>query len=132
MVFPAAHLFLLYGPDLIFFWRMPGLRIITTTIELNKKSFFSILNLNKKGKNKNMTTIDLATIKAFYQANILYELHNASEKIRLFEIKYGCKFDIFEKNIKSKKEENFTEWDDYIEWKAYTDAYPFPVSLFNS
>lgn len=75
-----------------------------------------------------MTTIDLASIKSLYQANILYELHNASEKIRLFEVKYGCGFDTFEKNIKSGEEENSDEWDDYIEWKAYTAAYLFYLS----
>ncbi|MCD4744958.1 MAG: hypothetical protein K8R58_01515 [Bacteroidales bacterium] len=35
----------------------------------------------------------------------------------------------FEKNIKQK--ENFNEWDDYIEWKAYNDFYSQITKMIN-
>ena len=52
-----------------------------------------------------------------YRAELLYELHKASECVRLFEKKYGKSFKELEKEIKSKSE-NFEVWDDYMEWKA--------------
>jgi len=52
-----------------------------------------------------------------YKAELLYELHRASECIRIFEIKYGKTFEEFERELKSSPE-NFKAWDDYMEWKA--------------
>ncbi len=52
-----------------------------------------------------------------YKAELLYELHRASECVRLFEIKYGKTFEEFERELKSSPE-NFEAWDDYMEWKA--------------
>jgi len=52
-----------------------------------------------------------------YKAELLYELHRASECIRIFEIKYGKTFEEFERELKSSPE-NFEAWDDYMEWKA--------------
>ncbi|ACI21409.1 hypothetical protein [Thermodesulfovibrio yellowstonii] len=65
-----------------------------------------------------MTTISKDKIKDLYFINLLYEIHRVMEKIKLFENKYQVKFKEFEKLIKSQ-EENFTLWDDYMEWKAY-------------
>lgn len=39
------------------------------------------------------------------------------EKTTLFEKKYGCSIDAFRKRME-ETDENFEEWDDYIEWKA--------------
>ena len=52
-----------------------------------------------------------------YKAELLYELHRASECIRLFEAKYGKSFEEFKKELTSSSE-NFEAWDDYMEWKA--------------
>ena len=41
------------------------------------------------------------------------------EKIIFFQRKYGSKFEIFEEEI--KKKEDFQKWDNYIEWKAFTE-----------
>ena len=57
----------------------------------------------------------------FYKAELLYELHQASECIRLFEAKYGKTFEDFEKEVKNSPE-NFEAWDDYMEWKACVKA----------
>ena len=52
-----------------------------------------------------------------YKAELLYELHRASECIRLFETKYGKTFEEFKEELTSSSE-NFEAWDDYMEWKA--------------
>ena len=39
------------------------------------------------------------------------------EKITLFEKKYGCSISEFRKRMEEPNE-NFEDWDDYIEWKA--------------
>lgn len=50
---------------------------------------------------------------------LMYENHIIKEKLRLLKKKYSVSLDEFEKNISQKNSENFEEWDDYIEWKAY-------------
>ena len=52
-----------------------------------------------------------------YKAELLYELHRASECIRLFEAKYGKTFEEFKKEL-ALSSEDFEAWDDYMEWKA--------------
>lgn len=66
-----------------------------------------------------MTVISKETVKDMYYANLMYEYHRVTEKIRLFEKKYGVSFDKFEKGIKSSKKEDIEKWDDYMEWKGY-------------
>jgi len=62
-------------------------------------------------------TLDKAKVINLYKAELMYEIHRASECIRLFEIKYGKTFEEFEKEIKILPEK-FEVWDDYMEWKA--------------
>ena len=50
-----------------------------------------------------------------YQAK-LFTLH---EKLRFFEQKYQQSWNTFEQQIKTASKENFSQWDDYMEWKAY-------------
>ncbi|MCK5537598.1 MAG: hypothetical protein KAI79_12280 [Bacteroidales bacterium] len=50
-----------------------------------------------------------------YQA----KFHVLQEKIRLFEQKYNQSWNEFEQQVKTSKKEDFSYWDDYIEWKAY-------------
>ncbi|NJE10828.1 hypothetical protein [Thermococcus sp. MAR1] len=57
-------------------------------------------------------------VLAHERLRVISELAPIREKIKLFEEKYGMKFEEFEKKIKSS-EESFEAWDDYIEWKAY-------------
>ncbi len=49
---------------------------------------------------------------------LISELAPLREHIKMLEKSKGCTFEKFEERIKSKSEE-FTDWDDYIEWKAY-------------
>jgi hypothetical protein len=66
-----------------------------------------------------MTVISKEKVKDMYYANLMYEYHRVTEKIRLFEKKYRMSFDKFEKSLKSSKKEDIEKWDDYMEWKGY-------------
>ncbi|MEE9378696.1 MAG: hypothetical protein V3V33_11760 [Candidatus Lokiarchaeia archaeon] len=48
---------------------------------------------------------------------VISEITLTKEKTTLFEKKYGCSIDAF-RNRMEETDENFKEWDDYIEWKA--------------
>jgi hypothetical protein len=58
-------------------------------------------------------------IKLFEKLNIISQITPIKEKIKYFEQKYKHSFEAFE--IYAKSEENFQEWDDYIEWKGYEE-----------
>ncbi|MCI5148287.1 MAG: hypothetical protein D3916_02635 [Candidatus Electrothrix sp. MAN1_4] len=45
-------------------------------------------------------------------------LHTVREKIRLFEQKYNLSWNDFKKRVEQAEQEDFSQWDDYIEWKA--------------
>jgi len=66
-------------------------------------------------------TVSSDEIKEYERLKIISQLTPVKEKIRFFENKYGCSFEEFEKRLKGKNE-NFEEWDDYIEWKAYVES----------
>lgn len=57
-------------------------------------------------------------IKEYKRLKIISEIVLVREHIKLFEQKYGCSFQDFEKRLQQEAE-NFAQWDDYIEWKAY-------------
>lgn len=58
----------------------------------------------------------------FLRLELISEIRSVSFALELFEKKYSKKFDEFEKGISGHKE-NYEEWDDYIEWKAYQETY---------
>lgn len=58
-------------------------------------------------------------IKTYEKLKVISQIASVKGKIELFEKRYGCTFEKFEKDTQSKEKENFNEWDDYIEWKAY-------------
>ncbi len=66
-------------------------------------------------------TVSSDEIKEYEKLKIISQLTPVKEKIRYFEKKYGCSFEEFEKRLK-ERDENFEEWDDYIEWKAYVKS----------
>jgi len=62
-------------------------------------------------------------IKEYEKLKVITETTLTKEKLKSFERKYQCTFKEFEKKVKSGEgQENFEEWDDYIEWKAYTES----------
>ncbi|MCF6158378.1 MAG: hypothetical protein E3K32_07365 [wastewater metagenome] len=66
-----------------------------------------------------MTIISQKKLKDMYYANLMYEYHRITEKIRLFENKYGMVFIDFERAVKNMEKEDIEKWDDYMEWKGY-------------
>ncbi|MFW6009105.1 MAG: hypothetical protein ACOCP8_07570 [archaeon] len=64
--------------------------------------------------------IDKNEVKQYKKLQIISELTLIKEHISVFEKKYDCKFNEFEKQIQNQAE-NFEKWDDYIEWKAYKE-----------
>jgi len=53
----------------------------------------------------------------YEKLKVISEITLKKEKIILFEKKYGCSIGAFRKRIE-ETDENFEEWDEYIEWKA--------------
>lgn len=64
--------------------------------------------------------VSVDDIRTFEKLKLISEISPAKERIRSFENKYGCDFTAFEERI-SQLPEDFELWDDFIEWKAYTD-----------
>ena len=54
--------------------------------------------------------------------DLISEIQALKKSIELFEKKYGKSLKEFEKEV-LEGEENFENWDDYIEWKAYACTY---------
>ncbi len=53
----------------------------------------------------------------------LSKMEYYKERGEAFEKKYKMSFEEFEKRVNTSKEENFGEWDDYIDWGAYKSAF---------
>ncbi|MDE3059106.1 MAG: hypothetical protein KGJ59_14235 [Bacteroidota bacterium] len=79
--------------------------------------------ISEKHEEATMTTVNINAVKDLYLMNVLYELHRAQEKIAFFERKYHTTYTDFEKSVRGKGKEQFEEWDDYMEWKAFVKAH---------
>ncbi len=62
-------------------------------------------------------------VENYVKMQVYTELTLIKEKLALFEIKYNCNFLLFEKSVTTAAEENFEQWDDYMEWKAFYNKY---------
>ena len=60
-------------------------------------------------------------VKTFEKLIIISQMAPIKERIKTFEKKYGYTLKEFEDKMKQENEE-FEKWDDYIEWKAYTES----------
>ena len=60
-------------------------------------------------------------IKEYEKLKIISELSMIREKNKLFKRKYECSLDDFKQKI-AGWDENFKEWDDFIEWTAYNES----------
>ncbi len=65
--------------------------------------------------------ISVEDIKAFEKLKLISQIAPLKERIRSFERKYRCNLKAFEDKLKQLPED-FERWDDFIEWKAYTDS----------
>jgi len=75
----------------------------------------------EKGVKEMSITVSREEVKTFEKLKAISQIAPIKERIRFFERKYKCIFEIFEDKIK-QEEENFEKWDDYIEWKAYIES----------
>ena len=62
-------------------------------------------------------------IESYMKMKLYTELTLIKEKLRLFEKKYNCNFPRFEETVTTAEEEDFEQWDDYMEWKAFFNKY---------
>ena len=65
--------------------------------------------------------VSVDDIKAFEKLKLISQIAPVKERIRYFENKYKCDVEVFEKKLKELPED-FGRWDDFIEWKAYSDS----------
>ncbi|MFB0561935.1 MAG: hypothetical protein ACETWM_12100 [Candidatus Lokiarchaeia archaeon] len=67
-------------------------------------------------------TVSREEIREYQKLKIISQIAPIREKIMFFERKYGCSFEDFERRI-GEGGEDFEVWDDYIEWKAYSESF---------
>ena len=60
-------------------------------------------------------------IKEYEKLKVISELSLVKERVKLFENKYNCSFNEFKVRFAKDSDEDFEHWDDYIEWKAYSE-----------
>ncbi len=65
-----------------------------------------------------MLTIKKSEIADGLLLALLSDMHVVKDKLAYFEKKYNVSYEVFEQTVKTQ-EENYQQWDDYIEWKAY-------------
>ena len=70
-----------------------------------------------------MLVIDKNRVADWMLLSHLAEQRQLHEKIILYEKKYKQTFIEFKSKTNQKEDEDFQEWDDLIEWQAYTDFY---------
>ncbi len=67
-------------------------------------------------------SIDKEELLNYQKLKLISELAPIKERIKQFENTKACTFQKFEQKIASENED-FVNWDDYIEWKAYNQKY---------
>ena len=72
------------------------------------------------GQNASLV-VSVNDIKAFEKLKVISLIAPLKERIRSLEKKYGCDLQAFEERIKEPPED-FERWDDFIEWKAYSES----------
>jgi hypothetical protein len=72
------------------------------------------------GQNASLV-VSVNDIKAFEKLKVISLIAPLKERIRSLEKKYGCDLRAFEERIKEPPED-FERWDDFIEWKAYSES----------
>jgi len=70
-----------------------------------------------------MLVIDKHRVADWMVLSYLAEQRQLHEKIVMYEKKHGQTFKEFENETKQRGNEDFDEWDDLIEWQAYTNFY---------
>ena len=65
-----------------------------------------------------MWTVSKTEVADLLKLDLLARLREAREKASLFERTHQQPFEAFEQAV-LHEEENFAQWDAYVEWKAY-------------
>ncbi len=78
-----------------------------------------------------MLVIDKHRVADWMLLSYLAEQKQLEDRIVLYEKKYGQSFEEFEQETKQKESENYKEWDDLIEWQAYTDFHGHITKTIN-
>ena len=68
-----------------------------------------------------MWTVSKKDVAALLKLDMMARLREAREKTALFEQTHEQSFEDFEHTV-LQGEEDFGQWDDYIEWKAYREV----------
>jgi len=68
-----------------------------------------------------MQTIAKSQVSNWLLLESFNKKRHFEEQINLFSKKYQITFEQFEKQVNSSEKENDEHWDDYIDWKAYTE-----------
>ena len=58
-----------------------------------------------------------------FRADILTKVEYYRSQMEVFKDKYKMSFPELKRKIEAGKDENFREWDDFIEWEANLKAY---------
>lgn len=69
-----------------------------------------------------MITIQKQSVINLLMVEYMADFHAVNDKLRFLERKYNQTWDVFSQAVESASEEDFEQWDDYIEWKAYVRA----------
>lgn len=70
-----------------------------------------------------MQTINKAQITDFLLIQAMHEERQLKEQLTKYETKYGMSFEKFEQTQKINEQEDFSQYDDYIDWKASNHFY---------
>lgn len=70
-----------------------------------------------------MLVIDKHRVAGWMLLSHLAEQRQLLEKILFYEKKYGQSLETFQTKPLQNENEDFQEWDDLIEWQAYSDFY---------
>ena len=54
--------------------------------------------------------------------SLLDEQHDLLERTKRYEAKYGSGFHDFEKKLNQQEQEDFNQWDDFMEWNSINTA----------
>ena len=65
-----------------------------------------------------MWTVSKHEVAELLKLDVMARLREAKEKESLFEHTHQQSFEAFEQTV-LQGEEDFEQWDDYVEWKAY-------------
>lgn len=69
-----------------------------------------------------MITVQKQSVINLLMVEYMADFHAVNDELRFLEHKYNQTWDVFSQAVKSASEEDFEQWDDYIEWKGYVRA----------